>query len=155
MKDLFIDNNVASRFTNPLDPEYKKLIVWLLTYDPKKPENNAYLVLSKKLIGEYSSSTQGANTSTCIPVIINKLIKEGRRNFISNERIKEFQAKHFTKKVQKHLRSNNKDREYIPLVLLSERKFAITIDDNFVYDLTHFPGFTVKAEKRPELLPYI
>lgn len=28
-KDIFIDNNIASKFSNPLDPEYKKLIKWL------------------------------------------------------------------------------------------------------------------------------
>ena len=33
LKDLFIDNNVAKNFANPLDPEYKKLIQWLMTFD--------------------------------------------------------------------------------------------------------------------------
>ena len=28
--DIFIDNNIASRFSRPADPEYKKLIEWLM-----------------------------------------------------------------------------------------------------------------------------
>jgi len=28
-KDIFIDTNIAKNFTNPLDPEYKKLVFWL------------------------------------------------------------------------------------------------------------------------------
>ena len=30
-KDIFIDNNIACRFSNPMDPEMKKLISWLTT----------------------------------------------------------------------------------------------------------------------------
>lgn len=154
MKDLFIDTNIASRFTNPLDPEYKKLINWLLTFDEHNPDNNAYLVVSKKLLGEYYASAQNANTSTSIPVIIDTLVRQGRRILITNEQIKAFQKEYYTKKNEKKLRSNNEDREHISVVLLSDRKYALAIDDDFIYDLTHFPGFTVRAEKRPEALPY-
>lgn len=154
MKDLFIDNNIASRFSNPMDKEYKILIDWLLAYDKNNLDNCAFLVLSKKLIGEYFSSAREANSNTCIHVIINKLTIEGRRLFITNDQIKEFQTTHYSKKVLKKLRSNNKDREHIPLILLSNRKFALSYDKNFIYDLTHFSGFTVIAKKRPELIPY-
>lgn len=147
MKDLFIDTNIASRFTNPLDPEYKKLINWILAYDANNPDNNAYLVVSKKLLGEYYASARNANTNTSIPIIIDTLVRLGRRILISNAQIKKFQREYFTKKNEKNLRSNNEDRDHIPVVLLSERKYALAIDDNFIYDLTHFPGFTVRAEK--------
>jgi len=32
-KDIFIDNNIAKNFTNPLDGEYKKLVQWLMRYN--------------------------------------------------------------------------------------------------------------------------
>jgi hypothetical protein len=74
---------------------------------------------------------------------------------ISNDKIKEFQKIHFTKKIVKNLRSNIEDRYHIPVVLLSERKFALSIDENFIYDLLNFSGFKVCVEKRPEKLSYI
>ena len=40
MKDIFIDNNVASRFKNPADEEYKKLLNWIT--------EKGHLVLSQK-----------------------------------------------------------------------------------------------------------
>lgn len=152
-KDIFIDTNIASRFTNPMDTEYIKLIKWLLKYD-KNSDNNAYLVVSKKLLAEYNRSAMNSHTDTCIGVIINALLSQGRLTIITNDQIKEFQRVYFTKKVEKHLRSNNEDRQHIPVVLLSERKFALAIDDNFVYDLTHFSGFITRVEKRPERLQY-
>lgn len=156
MKDLFIDNNIAKNFTNPLDPEYKKLITWLKYYDEKDPTNDAYayLVVSNKLIREYLASAQNAHTNTSIPALIDLLTRQGRKIHITNDQIKNFQGEYFTKKIAKRLRSNNEDRNHIPLVLLSTRKYALAIDNDFVYDLEHFPGFTVLVAKRPENLPY-
>jgi len=49
-KDIFIDNNVAKNFSNPADPEYKKLIKWLVKFDKSIDiEENAHLVLSQKI----------------------------------------------------------------------------------------------------------
>ncbi len=56
IKDIFIDNNIAKNFCNPLDPEYKRLIQWLIS------DSTAYLVVSNKLIVEYTRST-GQSTS--------------------------------------------------------------------------------------------
>lgn len=152
-KDIFIDTNIASRFTNPMDKEYIKLIEWILKYDKDSP-NNAYLVVSNKLLAEYNRSIMNSHTNTSLYVIINSLTIQGRLIKITNAQIKEFQRIYFTKKTVKQLRSNSEDKEHIPVVLLSERKFALAIDDNFVYDLKNFPGFIVQAEKRPENLPY-
>ena len=55
-KDIFIDNNVANKFTNPQDTEYKKLTQWLLNFnvdDIENKNNYAHLVVSKKLLAEY------------------------------------------------------------------------------------------------------
>ena len=73
---------------------------------------------------------------------------------ITNADIKNFKNKYFTKTVERGLRSNQEDRHHIPVVLLSERKFALTNDRNFTYDLEHFPGFRVLVSSRPENLPY-
>ena len=154
MKDLFIDNNVAKNFANPLDIEYKKLIKWLIKNDRQYPDNNAYLVVSNKLLGEYSSSSALSPSNTSMPVIIDMLTREGRLNKISNNMIKAFKRLYFSKVRQNKMRSNIKDRDHIPVVLLSHRKFALSIDRNFIHDLKLFTSYRVTVEKRPESLPY-
>ena len=156
-KDIFIDNNIASKFSNPQDKEYIKLTQWLLKFDENDIENKdnyAHLVVSKKLLVEYHRSAMTASSDTSIPLIIDKLQRQGRLNNISNQDIRDFQTSHFTKTVKRKLKSNNEDREHIPLVLLSDRKYALTRDDNFKYDLENFSGFTVRVEKKPANLPY-
>lgn len=156
-KDLFIDNNIAKNFSNPQDKEYIKLTEWLLKFDSADVENKdnyAHLVVSKKLLGEYNRTSMNAKSDTAIPSIIDKLTREGRLIAISNQQIKDFQSTYYSKRVKRNLRSNSEDKEHIPLVLLSDRKFALLLDDNFKYDLEHFVGFVVRVEKRPENLPY-
>lgn len=152
-KDIFIDNNIACRFANPMDPEMKKLVSWLMRFE-KGSDDNAILVVSDKLLHEYIASCQGAYGVTSIPMIVNKLTQEGRIVKISNAEIKEFQRRYFTKKVEKNLRSNQEDRNHIPVVLLSDRKYALTNDEKFTYDLEHFSGFKVLVCNRPEKMPY-
>jgi hypothetical protein len=157
MKDIFIDNNIASKFSNPQDKEYIKLTQWLLHFDATDLENKhnyAHLIVSNKLLAEYYRSSLNALSNTAIPIIIDKLIKDGRLIKISNNQIKEFKEAHFSKKVEKKLTCNNEDREHIPVVLLSHRKYAISYDDNFIHDIINFPGFVVSAAKRPEHIPY-
>ena len=153
-KDIFIDNNVAKNFSNPVDPEYKKLIQWLIANKVDQRGKNAHLVISNKLIAEYKRTSRDAFSLTNIVVIIDKLTREGRLIKISNQEIKSFKQKYFTKRVEKKLMCNQEDRDHIPVVLLSYRKYALSLDDKFLYDLKNFPGFTVLAEKRPEDLPY-
>ena len=152
MKDIFIDTNIACRFSNPMDPHLKDLLDWLMADGDE--DNRAYLVVSKKLLREYLSSCRGAYGETSLPVLINKLTQEGRIENITNSQIQLFKEQYFTKTIDKKLRSNNEDRNHIPVVMLSERKLALTNDDNFTYDLTHFPGFTVVVSDRPEKIPY-
>jgi hypothetical protein len=156
MKDIFIDNNIASRFKNPADEEYKKLIKWLITYteDEENQDKNAYLVVSPKLLAEYHRSNLHVKDGQNIIVIIGILQRQGRLVIISNEQIKTFKQQYFTKKIEKNLQSNHEDREHIPVVLLSERKYALSIDQNFVKDLNSFPGFNAFACSRPEDMPY-
>jgi len=136
-----------------MDPEMKKLIAWIMEYE-EGSHNNAMLVVSDKLLREYIASYQGAYGATSIPTIIGKLTREGRLTKITNADIKGFQNIYITKTVERNLRSNQEDRNYIPVVLLSERKFALTNDRNFTFDLEHFPGFRVLVSSSPENLPY-
>lgn len=157
IRDIFIDNNIASKFSNPADPEYKELIRWLMdNHDIAEGEEDdrAYLVVSHKLLSEYYRSCRDASGKTSIPMIISQLTRDGRLERISNQQIKEFKNKNFTKSVERNLRANNEDRDHIPAVLLSERKYALTYDENLTHDLENFPGFTVLVSKRPENIPY-
>jgi len=153
-KDIFIDNNIAKNFANPADAEYKKLIEWLKRFNLDNKSNNAYLVVSNKLLVEYTSTSGNSLSSNSIIAIIGELTKQGRLIKIRNEEIKEFQREHFTNKVKKRLASNKEDREHIPVVLLSDRKYALTLDEKFTDDLLNFPSFNATVGKRPSDIPY-
>jgi len=152
MKDIFIDNQCALRFSNPPNEEYKKLLKWLLTNNHDEPEKNAYLAVSKKLIGEYQRSCSPVSFRQNISTIINTLTTENRLNLITNEDIKKFKSLHFKKHIR--LTCNYEDREHIPVVLLSDRKYALIQDNKFIKDLINFPRFRVIAKSSPELIPY-
>lgn len=155
-KDIFIDNNIAKNFSNPLDPEYKQLIKWLIEFNsnPKKHDDNAHLVVSQKLIAEYYRTMGHAASGNNIAVIISLLTQQGRLNRISNEQIKEFKQKYFTNKVKRKLMSNSEDREHIPVVLLSDRKYALTFDEKLTADLQKIPSFSATVGKKPSDIPY-
>lgn len=138
-----------------MDQNYKDLVAWLMHPTDKKNLNlNSALVLSKKILADYNRSCRDASGGTNIHIIVGYLVAEGRKTFISNRRIRNFQTKHFSKKILRNLKCNIEDRDHIPAVLLSKRKYALTIDDNLILDLVSFPGFNVRAEKRPERLGY-
>ena len=157
-KDIFIDNNIASRFKNPADPEYIKLIKWLLSYQKVNEDEediiNAHLVVSNKLLSEYHLSNYNVKGNQNIITIISILTKQGRLSKISNQAIKDFKQEYYTKKNVKKLTCNQEDREHIPIILLSDRKYALAIDDAFVSNILSFPGFHALACKRPEEMPY-
>jgi hypothetical protein len=151
MKDVFVDTNVAKNFTNPMDPAYKEFVRWLHMHNEAFPENSAWLAVSNKLIAEYNRSC--GPTSNIIG-IIDRMTREGRLNRISNELIKEFQRAYFSRTIEKKLKSNDEDRHHIPVVLLSNRKIAITLDRKLRDDLHNFPGHLAKAVARPDEIDY-
>jgi hypothetical protein len=152
MKDIFIDNNIAKDFATPINPNYKELIKWLINCNNN--DNDAYLVLSKKLMNEYVASSQRCIKSTAITTIISQLTREGRINSFSNKDIKDFISSFYKAKVVKKLLSNQKDRLHIPIVLLSERQIALTIDANFSTDLINFPKSNVTVSDCPSKINY-
>ena len=156
-KDIFIDTNIAKNFTNPMDQAYKALVDWLKSCPHKSEDtfhHNPHLVVSNKLLVEYARSSAHADGTTNIAVLVNHLLSQGRLHKISNEEIKAFKAQHFTKTIEKKLQCNHEDRELLPIVLLSHRKYALSGDKNFTQDLLNFPGHTVRVAKRPNELPY-
>ena len=112
--------------------------------------------MSQKLQKEYIDSSRDSVEATEIQAIVNLLTEQDRIHRISNKQIKEFQDVHFTKKLDKDLNLNKlgKDRDHIPAVLLSKRKYAIAIDKKFRYALLNFPRFKATVVSRPEDLNY-
>ena len=153
MKDIFIDTNIAKSFASPISSHYKMLIQWLITYN--NDSDDAFLVLSKKLYNEYVDSCKNCIKPNCIVLIVEKLRREGRLNNFSNKQIKQFSNTYFRPVVLRNLRSNQKDRYHIQIVLLSSRKIALTKDVNFTYDLTHFPRFRATVADCPSKISYI
>ena len=150
-KDIFIDNNIAKNFGNPQDPEYKKLQKWLMD---NVTESKSYLVVSNKLLAEYYRSVGQSYYQNSIPSIIDKLTREQRLIKISNEEIKKFKRQYFTNKIKRKITCNKEDQEHLPVVLLSNRKYVLTLDQKFTYDLLNFPGFKVIVCDKPQNLPY-
>ena len=154
-KDIFIDNNITSKyFSNPINEEYKKLIEWLKIYKGNE-ETDAYLVVSPFLMREYNESNRYPNSRTNIVQIISDMTKEGRLTNFNKKQIEAFQKQYHTKKVLKNLLTKDtKDINHIPAVLMSDRKMALLEDNNFIHDLNQVTGFTALTAKRPEELPY-
>lgn len=153
-KDIFIDNSLTCKFANPIEQSFKDLISWIKTNDPINPENNAYLVLSPYIIREYYNSNKDARVNTCLPVIVDQLTREGRRTFFNKKQIESFKQINFKKKITKSFISNKKDWDHFPIVLMSDRKYALSLDIKFINDLINYPGFDVTAVNSPELLDY-
>jgi hypothetical protein len=154
-KDIFIDTNVIRNFANPMSREYKKLLNWLTTYNPNNKSNNAYLAISNKLLAEYGRSLRNCfYGSNSFSVIIDSFTKQDRFNLIKNREIKTFKQKNFKKHIVQRLRCNTPDRDHIPVVMLSDRKYALSLDGNFLRDVNNFPGFSARAVRCPQDLPY-
>ena len=113
-----------------------------------------YPLMPQQAVAEYYRTMGHAASGNNIAVIINLLTQQSRLNRISNEQIKEFKQKYFTNKVKRKLTSNEEDREHIPVVLLSDRKYALTLDEKFTDDLLNFPSFTATVGKKPSDIPY-
>ena len=155
MKDIFIDANIANHFIGlvKVNPHYQNLINWLLTMDEDNPDNNAYLVISNELRNEYNRAGNCTHELSIV-FIMDKMLRQGRINPISNSDIKNFCRSCMTKRVRNSFTSD--DQHHIPVVLLSNRKMILSDDTNFISDLLNFPklGNSVIAARRPENLKY-
>lgn len=142
MKDIFVDDCVAVRMENPLDPNLIGFTRWL--------SRDGVLVTSKKVLGEYGASLSSGGSSTFL-TIVERLGREGRVNFISNEQLKGFR---FSKATERTLGSNRKDWPHIKAVILSSRKLALSYDVEFCRDVNEFPRVRALASRNPSDLRY-
>ncbi len=154
MKDIFIDNNIAKNFTNPVDTNYQKLISWLLHFEESKIECCAHLVLTNKILQEYKNSNRNNFNSQNIILIIGKLTEQRRLNFIENKILKKYK---FPTNIEKKICCLGKDKIHLKAILLSHRKIALIIDSKFRNAVNSHPKVNKikpKAESRPEDLDY-
>jgi hypothetical protein len=143
MKDILIDNNVAKNFCNPLDDHYKALVEWLF--------NKGFLVVTQRLLIEYSATSALSRSCTSMPALVDHLLRSGRLRKFGKVTLSDFR---FGARVQRSLRSNKEDHDSIKAVMLSERKFALSHDNNLRHDINTFPGYHARAEQQPQDLPY-
>lgn len=140
MKDIFIDTNIAKNFKNPIDPEYKKLLLWLRT--------SGVWVVNQKLLVEYGRTNQ------TILVLINELQKQGR--LVKFEKA-QLESKKFKKVYERNLKSNSEDWVHLKTIWLSVRKIGIVIDNGLRDDVNNSPireGIQPIAVARPEQIDY-
>lgn len=140
MKDFFIDTNIAKNFSNPLDPEYKRLILWL--------KDEGVWVVNQKLLVEYGRTNQN------IIVLTNLLLRQGRLVKIEKAQLEEIK---FSKAFEKKLRSNSEDWPHLKTIWLSVRKIGIIIDEGLRIDVNQSPrqnGVQPCAFPRPEHIDY-
>lgn len=142
-KDIFVDNDVAKNFANPLDPHYKKFIEWL--------QDEGWLVITNKILVEYCRTCSGCSSLTNVVAIINRLTRDGRILRVSNDQLKAFD---FPPKIERRLRSHSKDHDHIKAVIISHRRYALSREWNVCYDINHFPGVPARAARRPQDIPY-
>lgn len=140
MKDIFIDTNIAKNFTNPIDPEYKKLIRWL--------REEGVWIVNQKLLVEYGRTNQN------IAVLTNELSKRGRLRKFEKGELEEVK---FTKTYENKLNSNGEDWIHLKTIWLSVRKIGIIIDEGLRKDVNQSPrrdGIQPCAVSRPEHIDY-
>ena len=144
MKDIFVDNDAATNFTNPVDAGYKQFFAWLF--------EKGVLVVSQKLLVEYTRTCVGGSGGSNIGVLINHLTKTpGRLIKIPKADLDAFAI---PKHIVRHLQSNRADHVHIKTVLLSTRKYAITQDAGLLQDINYYPGHNSRAVNRPEKIDY-
>lgn len=159
MKDIFIDANIASKFANPPNEDYLKFIKWLEFEDESEPQNNAFLVVSSMIVTEYFAGCRNYNEGTSITAIYDKMQKGKRLNRKEKNEIDDFIKRNFTPKIWNDLRCKRRgsnDPKHIALILLSDRKMALTEDNDLLYDLLNFPKFKkiIKVARDPINLEY-
>ncbi len=139
--DLFVDSNVSGHFAKPVRTDYKTLIEWL--------HDEGCLVVCPSLIREYHDAVRGSSVPTTLVAIVNRLQRDDRLRRFSK---KELQAFPLREHVRRQLRSNRADHDLIKVVMLSDRKLALSKDRKLAQDINDFPG--ARCEDAPSKIPY-
>lgn len=141
--DLFVDSNLSGHFAKPVKPEYRELIQWL--------SEEGWLVTCQSLIREYHAAVRGATSQTTLVAIVGRLQRDGRIRRFSNKDLREFSM---STAVQRRLRSNPADHDFIKVVLLSDRKLGLSEDRNLTRDINNYPGYQAKIASAPSEIDY-
>jgi len=160
-KDIFIDADVANKFASTKDEHLLELINWLL-----ESKNQSFLMMSDYLRNDCFKGNNHCSKEFSICTIYFQLQKDDRLNVKTKKEIKLFQQKFFNKKVWDKLKctTNKKgdksnDPEHIALILLSDRRIALTEDENLLNGILDFPmkgigGIKATVAKKPQELNY-
>ncbi|MGC4034900.1 MAG: hypothetical protein QM764_02990 [Chitinophagaceae bacterium] len=156
MKDLFIDANIANKFADPPDEDYKNLTDWLWNFNPNNLPDNARLVVCQKLINDYFDGNRHCAKPSSIVVLYDKMLREGRIDKIKKDQIEQFQAKYFNWKSIRCKTAGSSDPCLIPLIFLSVRKLGLSEDIDLIYDIQNLPKWKNKAtiKDHPSQLTY-
>lgn len=141
--DLFIDSNVSGHFAKLVRADYQALAQWL--YD------EGCLVVCQSLIGEYVTAIRGSSAPRTLVAITDRLQRDGRLRQVSKEELHAFLIR---KPVRRRLRSNRADHDFIKVVLLSDRKLALSEDRKLAHDINDFPGFDAHCGSSPSEIAY-
>lgn len=122
--DLFVDSNVSGHFARPVRPDYKALVKWLC--------DEGCLVVCSSLIQEYGAAVRGSSSPTTLVAIVDRLQRDGRLRRFSKKKLQAFPLR---KHAPRRLRSNRADHDFIKVVLLSDRKLALSEDKKLTQDI--------------------
>ncbi|MEO9144544.1 MAG: hypothetical protein ABI237_03220 [Ginsengibacter sp.] len=162
MKDIFIDADITNKFSKTTDKDLIELIEWLLN-----KENKSFLLVSDYLRNEYLKGNAHCVKEFSISTIYFKLQQDGRLNAKTKKEIEDFKQKHFSKTIWKNLnclkqkkgKNRTSDPNHIALIYLSDRRFALTEDENLFKDLNELKfkredGKKVTVAKSPTDINY-
>ena len=138
--DLFVDSNVSGHFARPVRADYKALVKWL--------RDEGCLVVCSSLIREYGAAVRGSSAPTTLVAIVDRLQRDGRLIRFSK---KELQAFPLGKHAPRRLRSNRADHDFIKVVLLSDRKLALSEDKKLAQDIN---GCGAQCGSTPSKIAY-
>lgn len=140
--DLFIDSDISGHIAKPPDDHYKDLIRWL--------NQEGFLVICRSLLNAYVDAVRGSPLMT-LPVIVDRLTRAGRLIRYRKQDLKEFQIK---ERIVKRLLSNPSDHDYIKIVMMSDRKLALSGDNKLRRDIDNFPRYRARAFAHPREFDY-
>ena len=109
------------------------------------------MVVCQSLVREYVTAVRGAKSQTTLPAIVNRLQREGRLRRFTKDELRAFRIK---PSVQRRLRSNRADHDFIKIVLRSDRKLGLSKDQNLARDINTFPGHRAHVARTPSEIDY-
>jgi len=80
---------------------------------------------------------------------LDRLIRSGRYTKKTNQEIRVYDDRH------NRYRCNYEDRVHVKYVMLSDRRLVLSQDNNFIYDVNHFPRTGAQEAKMSSLIPYV